>query len=74
MIRQQLLDGFEQLRPRQHIEHADGIGLGRCLTHAPLLPNGMGLARMHLGWLLGWLLWSRNLRPIIRGGQPSICA
>ena len=30
------------------------------------------LVSMHVGWLLGWLLWCRNLQPITRGGQPSI--
>lgn len=37
-----------------------------------LLPRCRALASMHVGWLLGWLLWSRNLQPIIRVGRPAI--
>ncbi|MGB5467093.1 MAG: hypothetical protein WBM84_13530, partial [Sedimenticolaceae bacterium] len=35
-----------------------------------LLYGGRTVGSMHAGWLLGWLLWLRNLQPTIRGRQP----
>ena len=40
------------------------------MADALLLPRSGAMARMHVGWLLGWLLWIRNLQPIIRASQP----
>jgi hypothetical protein len=37
-----------------------------------LLPGHRATASMHVGWLLGWSLWSRNLQLIIRASQPLI--
>ena len=34
-----------------------------------LLSGRRTMARIHGGWLLGWLLWSRNLPPNIRARQ-----
>ncbi len=40
------------------------------MANTSLLSRGWAMVRMHLGRLLGWLLWSRNLQPTIRVSQP----
>ena len=71
MFRQQCLDPVKQLRPGQQIEHRIRIRVARVMAHTLLLPAHRAMARMHGGWLLGWLLLFRNFQPTIRDSQPS---
>ena len=45
-------------------------GSSEVLANTLLLPCHRTMARMHEGWLLGCLLWLRNLRSIIRASPP----
>ena len=66
------LDPLQQLGASQQVEHCGGVGTAGMAANALLLPRYRALASMHVGGLLGRLLWSRNLQRTIRDGQPSI--
>jgi len=70
VIRQQRLDPVKPLRTGQQIEHRTGVRVARMTAYTLLLPCRRAVARMHGGWLLGWLLRIRNLQPTIRASQP----
>jgi hypothetical protein len=70
MRRQQRLDPIKQLRTGQQVEHRVGVRVARVVANTLLLPRRRAMIRMHVGWLLGWLLWFRNFQLTIRAGQP----
>jgi hypothetical protein len=54
--RQQRFDPIKQLRAGEQIEHGVEIRAADTVLDTLLLPAAWAMARIHLGWILGWLL------------------
>jgi len=78
VLRQQRLDALERMRAGHQIGHGVEIRFARIVTNMLLLSRGRSLARIRVGWFLGWPVGYGTLKPIIHAspsqGVSAACA
>lgn len=58
---EQSVDVFESLRSGEQVKQRLAARGPDVMFNALRLPRSRAMVRIHLGWILGWLLWIRNL-------------